>query len=85
VSSDYNIRCSAVVVRKHAVLLVHRTRDDLDDWVLPGGSPREGESLADLKLHPGLAGHLKRLADPRPHGYAAYVGNAWRPEPGPPS
>jgi len=31
--------------RKHAVLLVRRTRDGLDDWVLPGGTPRDGESL----------------------------------------
>lgn len=156
VSSDYDIRCSVVVLRKHAVLLVHRTRDGLDDWVLPGGTPREGESitgcarrelfeetglsaepsqvvlivestppgsgrrlldivflasepvlgmehsrepglepcfvppgrLADLNLHPGLAGHLNRLADPGLHGYAAYVGNAWQPtltpKPGPP-
>jgi 8-oxo-dGTP diphosphatase len=45
VSSDYDIRCSVVVLRKHAVLLVHRTRDGLDDWVLPGGTPREGESI----------------------------------------
>lgn len=155
--SDYDVRCSVVVLRKHAVLLVHRTRDGLDDWVLPGGTPHQGESLTDcarrelleetglsadpsrvllvvesappgsgrrlldivflaaepvfgmehsresglepcfvpsgrlagLNLHPGLAGHLNRLADPGPHGYAAYVGNAWRtapgPEPGPPS
>ncbi|HUB21270.1 MAG TPA: NUDIX hydrolase [Streptosporangiaceae bacterium] len=150
-SSDYDVRCSVVVLRRHAVLLVHRMRGGLDDWVLPGGTPRDGESLtgcarrelleetglsadpsrvllvvesvppgsgrrlldivflaaepvfgmehsrepglepcfvppgrlADLNLHPGLAGHLNRLADPGPHGYAAYVGNAWRPAPGP--
>jgi 8-oxo-dGTP pyrophosphatase MutT (NUDIX family) len=34
-----------LVVRKHSVLLIHRTHDGLDDWVLPGGTPREGESL----------------------------------------
>jgi 8-oxo-dGTP pyrophosphatase MutT (NUDIX family) len=27
------------------VLLVHRTRNGLDDWVLPGGTPHEGESM----------------------------------------
>jgi 8-oxo-dGTP pyrophosphatase MutT (NUDIX family) len=39
------VRCSVLVARNHAVLLVHRTHDGLDDWVLPGGTPREGESL----------------------------------------
>jgi len=40
------LRCSAVVVRQQTVLLVHRTRDGADDWVLPGGTPRAGESMA---------------------------------------
>jgi 8-oxo-dGTP pyrophosphatase MutT (NUDIX family) len=44
-SGSYEIRCSVVVHRLHAVLLVHRARDGLDDWVLPGGTPREDESL----------------------------------------
>jgi 8-oxo-dGTP diphosphatase len=146
VTSDYEVRCSVIVVRQHAVLLVHRMRDGRDDWVLPGGTPREGESLtacarrelleetgmsadpsqvallvesvrpgssrrlldvvflatepvlgrerprepglephfvspgqlAGMELHPALSGHLHRLLDPVPHGYAPYVGNAWR-------
>jgi len=41
-----DVRCSALVVHQRCVLLVHRTHDGLDDWVLPGGTPREGESLA---------------------------------------
>jgi 8-oxo-dGTP diphosphatase len=40
------LRCSAIVVRQQAVLLIHRTYDDADDWVLPGGTPRPGESTA---------------------------------------
>lgn len=44
-ASGYDVRCSVMVIRKHAVLLVHRTYDGLDDWVLPGGTPREGESM----------------------------------------
>ena len=44
-SGSYEIRCSVIVHRRDAVLLVHRTRDGLDDWVLPGGTPREDESL----------------------------------------
>ena len=35
-------------VRNHAVLLVHRTRGGWEDWVLPGGTPRDGESMYDL-------------------------------------
>jgi 8-oxo-dGTP diphosphatase len=45
VTSGHDIRCSVIVIHQHAVLLVHRTRDGLDDWVLPGGTPRDGESL----------------------------------------
>ena len=41
-----DFRCSAVVVRQQSVLLVHRTRGGEDDWVLPGGTPRAGESMA---------------------------------------
>jgi len=40
------LRCSAVVARQQSVLLVHRTRGDEDSWVLPGGTPRAGESMA---------------------------------------
>lgn len=39
------LRCSAIVVRKRTVLLVRRARDGADDWVLPGGTPRPGESM----------------------------------------
>jgi 8-oxo-dGTP diphosphatase len=41
-----DLRCSAIVFRDDAVLLVHRSRNDIDDWVLPGGTPRPGESMA---------------------------------------
>lgn len=44
-ADGYAVRCSVLVFRDHQVLLVHRTHDGLDDWVLPGGTPREGESL----------------------------------------
>jgi 8-oxo-dGTP diphosphatase len=40
------LRCSAIVVRKRAVLLVHRSSNGAGDWVLPGGTPRPGESMA---------------------------------------
>jgi 8-oxo-dGTP diphosphatase len=41
-----DLRCSAVVFRDGAVLLVHRARNGVGDWVLPGGTPRPGESMA---------------------------------------
>jgi 8-oxo-dGTP diphosphatase len=40
------LRCSAIIVRKRSVLLVHRTGSGVNDWVLPGGTPRPGESMA---------------------------------------
>lgn len=40
------LRCSAVVIRRQSVLLVHRTRGTANDWVLPGGTPRARESMA---------------------------------------
>ena len=46
VPDGIELRCSAIVVRRQAVLLIHRTRDSADDWVLPGGTPRAGESTA---------------------------------------
>jgi ADP-ribose pyrophosphatase YjhB (NUDIX family) len=42
---DLEVRCSVAVFRDDEVLLVHRTRPRLDDWVLPGGSPLPGEAL----------------------------------------
>ena len=41
-----DVRCSAVVFRGREVLLVRRVREDRDEWVLPGGTPRPGESMA---------------------------------------
>ena len=41
-----DLRCSAIVFRDDTVLLVHRIRNGTDDWVLPGGTPRAGESMA---------------------------------------
>jgi len=44
--ADIDVRCSAVVFRGDSVLLVHRAHGDADDWVLPGGTPYPGESMA---------------------------------------
>ena len=41
-----DVRCSAVVFHGEEVLLVGRVRDGGNDWVLPGGTPRPGESMA---------------------------------------
>lgn len=43
---DSLLRCSAVIATYRQVLLVHRTGDGRDDWVLPGGTPKHGETLA---------------------------------------
>jgi 8-oxo-dGTP diphosphatase len=45
-TGGFDVRCSVIVLRKQEVLLVHRTHDGRQDWVLPGGTPREGESAA---------------------------------------
>jgi 8-oxo-dGTP diphosphatase len=41
-----DVRCSAIVFRRGAVLLVRRAHDGMAVWTLPGGTPREGESMA---------------------------------------
>ena len=66
-AGGYEVRCSVVVLRQHAVLLVHRTHHDLDDWVLPGGTPREGESLTacarrELLEETGVSATLSKVA-----------------------
>jgi 8-oxo-dGTP pyrophosphatase MutT (NUDIX family) len=62
-----DLRCSAVVFRKQTVLLIHRTYGGGDDWVLPGGSPRAGESMAacarrEVKEETGLSVDPIRVA-----------------------
>lgn len=62
-----DVRCSVLVVHRHAVLVVHRTRDGLDDWVLPGGTPRDGESLVacarrELLEETGVSAYPSRVA-----------------------
>jgi 8-oxo-dGTP pyrophosphatase MutT (NUDIX family) len=39
------LRCSTVIATADRVLLVRRSRDGVNDWVLPGGSPKRAESL----------------------------------------
>jgi 8-oxo-dGTP diphosphatase len=73
------LRCSAIVFRRQAVLLIHRTYGSADDWVLPGGSPRAGETLAacarrEVREETGL------LVDPV---RVAFVLEAVGPQPGP--
>ena len=41
-----DVRCSAVVFRGQDVLLVGRIRHGDNNWVLPGGTPRPGESMS---------------------------------------
>lgn len=62
-----DLRCSAIVVRQQGVLLLHRTYDGAEDWVLPG------------ETRPPLAGHLRGLLGPGRDRYAPYLANLWRP------
>jgi hypothetical protein len=78
-------RCSAVVSRQQAVLLLHRTRGGRDDWVLPGGTGLEPafvpvDELQQLDLRPPLTGHLRAMLARRGQLYAPYLANLWRPE-----
>lgn len=43
---ETDVRCSTIIFRGQELLLVHRARNGADDWVLPGGTPRPGESMA---------------------------------------
>ncbi|HET6188621.1 MAG TPA: NUDIX hydrolase [Trebonia sp.] len=74
-----DLRCSAVVFRQQAVLLIHRTYGGGDEWVLPGGSPLDGESMAacarrEVREETGL------LVDP---SKVAFVLEVTGPHPGP--
>jgi len=71
-----DLRCSVVVVRAGEVLLLHRTGGDRDDWVLPGGRPREGESLSacasreareetGLEINPTRCAFVLEVIDPK--------------------
>ena len=62
-----DVRCSAIVFRRGAVLLIRRTRDGTGIWTLPGGTPREGESMAacarrELFEETGLSADPSRVA-----------------------
>lgn len=66
-SEEIELRCSAMLFRARAVLLVHRTLDKSDIWVLPGGTPRLGETMVacarrELLEETGLAAEPTRVA-----------------------
>ena len=76
---NVSVRCSAVVFRGPDVLLVRRDRDGGHDWVLPGGTPRPGESMAacarrETLEETGLAVESARIA---------FVLETRGPQPGP--
>ena len=65
--SAVDVRCSAVVFRGQEILLVGRIRDRADEWVLPGGTPRPGESMVacarrETAEETGLAVEPARIA-----------------------
>lgn len=67
------LRCAVAVVRPDAVLLLHRP--DHGDWVLPGGCPRQHESMGScarregreetgLDVHPSRCAPMLEVNDP---------------------
>lgn len=73
--SMVDLRCSLVLVDDDNVLAIHRTGDGRDDWVLPGGRPRAGESLSaciaretreetGLEINPTRIGFVGEVIDP---------------------
>ncbi|MFE3946792.1 NUDIX hydrolase [Streptomyces sp. NPDC059118] len=60
------LRCSTALFREDTVLLLHRISGGLDDWVLPGGTPKELESMAacarrELAEETGIAAEPVRV------------------------
>ncbi len=41
-----SLRCSVIVYRRDAVLVLRRNRDSTEEWVLPGGYLEPGEGIA---------------------------------------
>jgi len=77
-------KCSGIVLRRDAVLLVHRPFNGPGDRTLPGGTPRRGESMAacarrELLEEAGLSADPARVAPRASAGTAPYLGNLWRP------
>jgi 8-oxo-dGTP diphosphatase len=75
-AANVDLRCSTILFRKDTVLLVHRSYDGLSDWVLPGGTPRAGESMVacarrEMREETGM------IADPT---RVAFVLEAMRPD-----
>lgn len=73
-----DLRCSLVLVEDDRVLAIHRTASGRDDWVLPGGRPRTGESLSacvaretreetGLEVNPTRIGFVGEVIDPHRH------------------
>lgn len=66
-AADVDLRCSTILFQKNTVLLVHRSYDGLNDWVLPGGTPRAGESMAacarrEMREETGIVADPTRVA-----------------------
>jgi 8-oxo-dGTP diphosphatase len=68
-----DLRCSVIIFRQEEILLLHRT--DADEWVLPGGRPRRGESMVScarrevreetgLSIVPGRCALVLEVASP---------------------
>jgi ADP-ribose pyrophosphatase YjhB (NUDIX family) len=74
------LRCSAVLFRDSRILLVRRSGARNPGWVLPGGTPRHGESMAacvrrevreetGLHAEPSGVAFVLEAAEPGPGGH----------------
>lgn len=66
-ANQVDVRCSAIVFRHHQILLVRRDRPGGVDWVLPGGTPKQAESVAsctrrEVAEETGLLVTVQRVA-----------------------
>jgi ADP-ribose pyrophosphatase YjhB (NUDIX family) len=64
---SFVVRCSALLFRGDTVLVVERVREGRQDWVLPGGNPRPGESIGscvrrEVEEETGLRVNASRIA-----------------------
>ena len=74
-----DLRCSVAVFRDHSELVVHRTSNGQDDFVLPGGSPEPGETTGacarrevleetGLRVNPVRCAFVLEVIDPESSG-----------------
>lgn len=73
-----DLRCSVIVRHNDDILVIQRGSADDSDWVLPGGRPRDGESMhscarreaveeTGIRVTPGRCVFVGEVIDPHNH------------------